>query len=89
MRALDEKAKQAGIVILNEIGLDAGIDHMSAVKIITEIKAKGGVLRSFRSICRGLPAPELADNPFYFDFSDFPCLSIRQFVCGKIDGKSK
>lgn len=63
MRALDEKAKQAGIVILNEIGLDAGIDYMSAVKMITEIKAKGGVLRSFRSICRGLPAPEFADNP--------------------------
>ena len=69
MRALDEKAKQAGIVILNEIGLDAGIDHMSAVKMITEIKAKGGVLRSFRSICRGLPAPEFADNPFYYKFS--------------------
>ena len=49
--------------------MDAGIDHMSAVKMITEIKAKGGVLRSFRSICRGLPAPEFADNPFYYKFS--------------------
>src|SRR3990167_6147814 len=68
MRALDEKAKQAGIVILNEIGLYAGIDHMSAVKMITEIKAKGGVLRSLRSICRGLPAPEFAGNPFYYKF---------------------
>ena len=37
--------------------------------IITEIKAKGGVLRSFRSICRGLPAPEFADNPFCYKFS--------------------
>ena len=54
MRALDKKAKQVGIVIINEIGLDAG----TAVKMVTEIKAKGGVLRSFRSICRGLPAPE-------------------------------
>ena len=57
MRALDKKAKQAGIVILNEIGLDAGIDHMSAVKMITEIKAKGGVLRSFRSTLRYKDTP--------------------------------
>src|SRR3990167_10819430 len=72
MKALDEKAKQAGIVILNEIGLDPGIDHMSAVKMIAEIKAKGGVVRSFRSICGGLPAPEFADNPFYYKFSWSP-----------------
>src|SRR3990167_9195236 len=46
-----------------------GLGNTAAVKMITEIKAKGGVLRSFRSICRGLPAPEFADNPFYYKFS--------------------
>jgi len=72
MMALNERAKEAGITILNEIGLDPGIDHMSAVKIINEIHAKGGKVRSFRSVCGGLPAPEFADNPFYYKFSWSP-----------------
>ena len=46
---LDEAAKQAGVLILNEIGLDPGIDHMSAMQVIDKIKANGGVLTSFKS----------------------------------------
>ena len=47
MRELDEDAKAAGIVVMNEIGLDPGIDHLYAVKIIDEVHAKGGKVRHF------------------------------------------
>lgn len=46
MRELDEEAKKAGIVVINEIGLDPGIDHLYAVKTISEVHAKGGKVRS-------------------------------------------
>ena len=58
MRALNSEAKRAGIILLNEIGLDPGIDHMSAMKIINDIKGRGGKVVSFSSYCGGLPAPE-------------------------------
>ena len=45
MRALDAAAKAAGIVVLNEVGLDPGIDHLYAVKTIGEVHAKGGKVR--------------------------------------------
>lgn len=72
MRALDERAKAAGVVLLNELGLDPGIDHMSAMKIIHGIRAAGGTVTSFRSYCGGLPAPEANDNPFGYKFSWSP-----------------
>ena len=72
MRKLDEKAKNAGILILNEIGLDPGIDHMSAMKIIHEIQSKGGKVTSFQSSCGGLPSPEANTNPFGYKFSWSP-----------------
>lgn len=49
-------------MFLNELGLDPGIDHMSAMQIIDRAHARGGRVRSFRSVCGGLPAPESADN---------------------------
>lgn len=72
MRALDEPAKKAGILILNEIGLDPGIDHMSAMKIIHDVQNNGGSIESFYSYCGGLPAPEANDNPFGYKFSWSP-----------------
>ena len=69
MRALDAEAKEAGIIIMNEIGVDPGIDHMSAMKIIDEIKAKGGTIESFKSFCGGLIAPESDDNPWNYKFT--------------------
>src|SRR5512133_1602774 len=66
MQALDKAAKEAGILILNEIGLDPGIDHMSAMRIIDSIHAKGGGVLEFYSVCGALPAPEAADNPFRY-----------------------
>ncbi len=72
MTKLDQKAKDAGILILNEIGLDPGIDHMSAMKIIHEVQSKGGRIGSFYSYCGGLPAPEANTNPWGYKFSWSP-----------------
>jgi saccharopine dehydrogenase-like NADP-dependent oxidoreductase len=72
MRALDGPATEAGIILLNEIGVDPGIDHMSAMKVIHEVRRKGGEIASFVSWCGGLPAPEANDNPFGYKFSWSP-----------------
>ncbi len=69
MRALNKEAIEAGIVIMNEIGVDPGIDHMSAMKVIDHIKAIGGTLTSFRSFCGGLLAPESDNNPWHYKFT--------------------
>lgn len=69
MKALDQEAKDAGIIIMNEIGVDPGIDHMSAMKIIDEIKSKGGKVTSFKSFCGGLIAPESDNNPWNYKFT--------------------
>ncbi|KAI5806666.1 saccharopine dehydrogenase [Peziza echinospora] len=69
MEALNDEAKAAGITVLNEIGLDPGIDHLYAVKMIDEVHAAGGKVLSFLSYCGGLPAPEDSDNPLGYKFS--------------------
>ncbi|THV02826.1 hypothetical protein K435DRAFT_852469 [Dendrothele bispora CBS 962.96] len=69
MRELDEEAKAAGIIVLNEIGLDPGIDHLYAVKTIDEVHAKGGKVKHFLTYCGGLPAPQFANNPLGYKFS--------------------
>jgi saccharopine dehydrogenase (NADP+, L-glutamate forming) len=72
MKALDRQAKAAGIIILNEIGLDPGIDHMSAMRIIDKIHAKEGAVLEFYSICGALPSPEASGNPLRYKFSWSP-----------------
>lgn len=72
MAALDEDAKAAGVPILNEMGLDPGIDHMSAVEMLRAIHAEGGEVESFSSYCGGLPAPAAADTPLRYKFSWSP-----------------
>ena len=72
MKALHQQAVDCGIIILNEIGLDPGIDHLSAMQIIDEIHQKGGQIDSFASWCGGLPAPESNDNPLGYKFSWAP-----------------
>jgi saccharopine dehydrogenase-like NADP-dependent oxidoreductase len=69
MAALDKEAKEVGIILMNEIGLDPGIDHASAMKIIDEIHEAGGELTSFKSYCGGLVSPESNDNPWGYKFS--------------------
>lgn len=72
MQALDARARQAGVTVLNEIGVDPGLDHMSAMRIIDDVRERGGQVVSFKSYCGGLPAPECNDNPFGYKFSWSP-----------------
>lgn len=80
MKKLDGQARDAGILILNELGLDPGIDHMEAMRIIHEAEDKGGTIKSFLSYCGGLPAPEANTNPFGYKFSWSP---IGVLLAGK------
>lgn len=77
MSMLDLKAKSAGITILGEMGLDPGIDHMMAMKMIDEAHARAGRVRSFNSYCGGLPSPGAANNPLAYKFSWSPAGAIR------------
>ncbi|KAJ7637190.1 saccharopine dehydrogenase [Roridomyces roridus] len=73
IQALDTAARDAGIVVLNEAGLDPGIDHLYAVKIIDEVHAKGGKVKEFHLSCGAFPAPECAStNPLQYKFSWSP-----------------
>jgi len=72
MRALHTAARDAGVLVLNEIGLDPGLDHMSAMRIIDRVRRSGGRLTSFRSCCGGLPAPDADTNPWHYKFSWSP-----------------
>ncbi|RAH81880.1 lysine-ketoglutarate reductase/saccharopine dehydrogenase [Aspergillus japonicus CBS 114.51] len=72
LRELDAPARAAGVTVLNEIGLDPGIDHLYAVKTIDEVHGAGGKIRAFTSWCGALPAPENSDNPLGYKFSWSP-----------------
>lgn len=72
MKALDAQVQAKGLTFLNEIGLDPGIDHLSAMRIIDEAHAEGAQIESFVSWCGGLPAPEANDNPLGYKFSWAP-----------------
>ena len=69
LRAMRLEIEAKGLLFLNECGLDPGIDHLSALKIIHEAKAKGEVIRSFKSYCGGLLAPQSEDNPWKYKFT--------------------
>lgn len=69
MRALNDEVVAKGLTFLNEVGVDPGIDHMSAMKIIHEIEEKGGTITSFKSYCGGLIAPESDNNPWHYKFT--------------------
>ena len=68
-KALAQQAKEKGILFLYEMGLDPGIDHMSAMQIIHQIKKQGGKITNFRSHCGGLVAPESDNNPWHYKIS--------------------
>lgn len=69
MKSLRDEISSRKLLFLAEMGLDPGIDHMSAMKIINEIKDKGGKISSFKSHCGGLVAPESDDNPWHYKIS--------------------
>lgn len=78
---MDEEARQKGVLLLGEIGLDPGIDHMSSVRLIRKIRARGGRVDRFLSVCGGLPAAGANTNPWGYKFSWFPravLLAARQ-----------
>lgn len=72
MQALDTQAKANNLIFMNEIGLDPGIDHMSAMKVIDEIRDQGGKMILFESFCGGLVAPESDNNLWNYKFTWAP-----------------
>ena len=72
MAELDAAARAAGVILLNEIGVDPGIDHMTAMRIVHQVRREGGRVTSFVSWCGGLPAPDCRDNPLGYKFSWSP-----------------
>lgn len=69
VRDLDQAARQAGITILNEVGVDPGIDHMSAMERLDGLRARGAKIRAFETFTGGLVAPEFDDNPWRYKFT--------------------
>ena len=69
MKELDRQVKNAGLIFMNEMGLDPGIDHMSALQIVDGLKAAGKKITGFESHCGGLVAPESDDNPWHYKFT--------------------
>jgi saccharopine dehydrogenase-like NADP-dependent oxidoreductase len=72
MQAMDREARDKGLIFLNEVGVDPGLDHMSAMQIIDAVRAEGGRIDSFFSYCGGLPALESNNNPLGYKFSWSP-----------------
>ncbi len=72
MREFDAPARDRGLTLLNECGVDPGIDHMSAMRVIDGVRARGGQVAEFSSYCGGLPAPEANTNPWGYKFSWSP-----------------
>ncbi len=69
IKDLDNIAREHNIILLNEIGLDPGIDHMSAMKVIDDLKNQGACLKSFKSYCGGLIHPDFDNNPWNYKFT--------------------
>ncbi len=82
IRDMNQDAVRHGTLILTEMGLDPGIDHMSAISLIEEIRGRGGKITSFRSYGGGLPAPGEVDNPLQYAITWNP----RNVVMSGSDG---
>lgn len=90
--ALKNDIESKGLLFLCEMGLDPGIDHMSAMQLIHRIKALGGKINSFKSHCGGLVAPESDDNPWHYKISWNPRNVVLAGKAGAIykeEGKEK
>lgn len=72
VRAIDRDARDADVLLLNETGLDPGIDHMTAIRLVRGLQTRGGTVTRFMSSAAGLPAPEANDNPWQYKFSWSP-----------------
>ncbi|KAJ3042649.1 hypothetical protein HDV00_006928 [Rhizophlyctis rosea] len=90
LASLDARAKASNVTFLNEVGLDPGIDHLTAMKLFDEVKAQHGRITAFKSWCGGLPAPEASNNPLGYKFSWSPkgvLLAGLNSAKYKLDGK--
>ncbi|KAG1903451.1 Saccharopine dehydrogenase-domain-containing protein [Suillus fuscotomentosus] len=90
MRTLHERAQSADVLLLNEIGLDPGIDHCSALSLLAQLQRDKKRVISFTSFCGGLPAPDCADVPLGYKFSWSPRGVLNAALNGaqfKLDGK--
>ena len=77
MRALDQEVKDKGLIFLNELGLDPGIDHLATMKIVHETEKAGGKILEYESWCGGLPSPDCCDNPIGYKFTWSPIGAFR------------
>ncbi|KAI1292843.1 Alpha-aminoadipic semialdehyde synthase, mitochondrial [Halotydeus destructor] len=82
MRQLHDEAAEAGVTIVNEVGLDPGIDHLLAKECFDQVIGNGGKITSFVSYCGGLPAPECADNALRYKFSWNPRAVLMNCTSG-------
>jgi len=90
MRELHDRAVSADVLLLNEIGLDPGIDHCSAVSLLSDLRSQNKKVVAFTSFCGGLPAPEVADVPLGYKFSWSPRAVLAAALNGakfKLGGK--
>lgn len=69
MKAMESEVREAGLVFMNELGLDPGIDHMSAMRLLDELRKDGSEVTCFESFTGGLVAPESDDNPWHYKFT--------------------
>ncbi|HEY5464098.1 MAG TPA: saccharopine dehydrogenase C-terminal domain-containing protein [Hanamia sp.] len=91
IKSLKKEIEKKELLFLGEIGLDPGIDHMSAMKMINDIKAKGGKITSFKSHCGGLVSPESDDNPWHYKITWNPANVVMAGSAGAIyrdDGRT-
>ncbi len=84
INSLKDEIEKRGIIFLGEMGLDPGIDHMSAMKMIHKIKKQGGKIHSFKSHCGGLVAPESDDNPWHYKITWNPANVVMAGSAGAI-----
>ena len=82
MSAMSKEVKEAGLMFMCEMGLDPGIDHMTATRIIHSIHRAAGIITSFKSYCGGLIAPESDNNPWHYKFTWNPKNVISAGVGG-------
>lgn len=84
IESLREEIKKKGLLFISEMGLDPGIDHISAMSLIHEIKEKGGIIDSFKSHCGGLVSPESDDNPWHYKITWNPANVVSAGKAGAI-----
>ncbi|HEU5365300.1 MAG TPA: saccharopine dehydrogenase C-terminal domain-containing protein [Hanamia sp.] len=90
IKSLEDEILEKGLIFLGEMGLDPGIDHMSAMKMIHKIKNEGGKITSFKSHCGGLVSPESDDNPWHYKITWNPANVVMAGSSGAVfleDGK--